>query len=107
MYECDLAGIWDTREHAFAKKCATERNSVEAADKAASRPRLDTVRNAGIIELNDGVLNGRVDPGLLALVDVRRAFGDALAENRVATDLKLVALYRALQSLWQVKAVDR
>ena len=66
MDQADLRGVALAREHAFAEEGAAERHAVEAADQPAVAPGFDRVAVAAPEELDIGLADRRVDPGVAA-----------------------------------------
>jgi hypothetical protein len=88
MDEGDLAGIGFNRKHALAEKCASERQSVEAASQSSIPPRFDAVRVTKPVELTENSAYFRIDPRLRVLLPRRRAGVDHLLELPVAMDFE-------------------
>src|SRR5262245_39625988 len=77
--ERDFRGIVLAMKHRLGREESADRDPVDAAGESLTRPDLDAVRPAKLVESNVGGHDRRSDPGAL------RAVGASLHDTRIGT----------------------
>src|SRR5262249_46477072 len=104
MDQRDLGSVGDEAEHAFAKKRAAERDTVQTADEIAIETAFHRMRVTEPVQFGEQRLDARVDPGVLAALHGRRAAGDGRREIAVDAYLEPGGQHCAGEAFRQMKA---
>ena len=92
MYEGQFRGIGNQREHAFAEKGLTQRDTIETTYQPLVAPHLDTGSKALTVELGIGTDDVGTEPGTILLITLLRGGTTPDDTFKVAIDGHLVTL---------------
>src|ERR1041385_6239570 len=101
--ERDLRPPRRAMKHRLAEKGATNRAPVRAADEFVSRPDLDRMRGAELVQTRIAFDDLIVDPG----VGTRGTAPHHLAKVGVDPNLDRLCAKLSLQPMWHMKSIER
>lgn len=87
--QCHFGSVTSVRKHAFAAKCPTECQAIEAADQLVlagcfiDLPAFDAMRITELVELVERLFDLGIYPGFLAILRFGGANGDHVGKGAV------------------------